>query len=158
MAFSRLLTSAGGVQSLWVSRVLKHPKKVFGGFDNVFRVYLFVEGIPKIWKKLIFTMACWATCKKAQPILGWIGNTFLHCPSLPSKSHHENSISSIFLESSHQTWKMLSNPPNTFWVFQYSRNSQCNMRQLTSWSRILNFHIPIYDFTTNSLEIHTYIP
>ena len=42
------------------------------------------------------------------------------------------------------------------WVFQYSRNSQCNMRQLPSWSCILNFHIqPIYDFTTNSFEIHT---
>ena len=30
------------------------------------------------------------------------GSTFLHCLSLPSKSHRENSISSIFLESTHQ--------------------------------------------------------
>ena len=30
------------------------------------------------------------------------GSPFLHCLSLPSKSHCENSISSIFLESPHQ--------------------------------------------------------
>ena len=30
------------------------------------------------------------------------GSTFLRCPSLPSKSHSGNSISSIFLESPHQ--------------------------------------------------------
>ena len=30
------------------------------------------------------------------------GSTFLHCLGLPSKSHCENSISSIFLESPHQ--------------------------------------------------------
>ena len=30
------------------------------------------------------------------------GSTFLPCLSLPSKSHRENSISSIFLESPHQ--------------------------------------------------------
>ena len=33
------------------------------------------------------------------------GSTFLHCLSLPSKSHRENSISSIFLESPHQVDK-----------------------------------------------------
>ena len=41
-----------------------------------------------------------------------------------SKSHHSNSIYFIFLGSPHQVdIKILSNPPDTFWVFQYSRNS-----------------------------------
>ena len=42
-----------------------------------------------------------------------------------SKGHREYSISFIFLESPHQVgMKELPNPQNTFWVFQYSRNSQ----------------------------------
>ena len=46
-------------------------------------------------------MAFRATCKIAQPIQP-IWQHILHCFSLPSKSHRENSISSIILESPHQ--------------------------------------------------------
>ena len=46
-------------------------------------------------------MAFWATCKIAQPIQP-IWQQILPCLGLPSKSHCENSISSIFLEFPHQ--------------------------------------------------------
>ena len=43
-----------------------------------------------------------------------------------SKSHHENSISFIFLESPHQVdmKDVVKSSKHFFWVFQYSRNSQ----------------------------------
>ena len=43
-------------------------------------------------------MAVWANCKIAQPIQP----IWQHIFALPSKSHREDSISSIFLESPHQ--------------------------------------------------------
>ena len=52
------------------------------------------------------------TCKITQPIQP-IWQHILPCLSLPSKSHCEKSISSICLESPF------------FWIFKYSRNSQC---------------------------------
>ena len=51
---SRKIVTWSGNNLLWVSRVLKYPKKVFGGFDN-----------ERNW---VLTMAFWATCKIAQPI------------------------------------------------------------------------------------------
>ena len=69
------------------------PKKVFGGFDNVFDVYL-MRGFQKYERSWILTMAFWVTCKIAR-------STFLPCLSLPSKSQCENSISSILVESPH---------------------------------------------------------
>ena len=56
------------------------------------------ENMKKNW---ILMMAFWATCKIAQPIQPIWQHTFLFL-SLPSKRHHDNSISSIFLESPHQ--------------------------------------------------------
>ena len=44
-----------------------------------------------------------------------------------SKSHRQNSISFIFLESSHQVdmKNVAKNLQTLFWVFQSSRDSQC---------------------------------
>ena len=66
--------------SLWFSRVLKYPKKYVCRIWQHFSCLL-VRGI---WKKLNSH------------------DGILPCLSLPSKSHSENSISSIFLESPHQ--------------------------------------------------------
>ena len=43
------------------------PKKVFGGFDNIFHVYL-MRGFQKYERNWILMMAFWASCKIAQPI------------------------------------------------------------------------------------------
>ena len=57
----------------------------------------------------------------------------LPCLSLPSKRHSENSISSIFLESPHQVdiKNAVKSSKHFFWLFQYSRNSQCNCSDKT---------------------------
>ena len=79
------------------------------------------EGIPKIWKKLNFH----------DGFLSYLQNNtansahlaFLPCLSLPSESHCENSISSIFLESPHQVdVKNIVKCWKDFFVFQHSRN------------------------------------
>ena len=54
-----------------------------------------MRGFQKYESNWILTMAFWATCKIAQPIQP-IWQHFLPCLSLPSKSHRENSISSIY--------------------------------------------------------------
>ena len=77
----------------YVSGVVKY-KKVFPPFDNVSHVYL-MRGFQKYERTWIITMAFWVTCKIAQPIQP-IWQHILPCLGLPSKSHHENSISSIF--------------------------------------------------------------
>ena len=47
----------------WVSKVLKYPK-VFGGFDNIFYVYL-MRGVQKYERNWILLMAFWATANSA---------------------------------------------------------------------------------------------
>ena len=59
-------------------------KKVFGGIDNIFHVYL-MRGFQKYGRNLILTVAFW--------LCYFAGS---------SKSHRENSISFIFLEFPHQ--------------------------------------------------------
>ena len=79
---------------LWVFRVLKHQKKCLEDLTSF--SCLLDEGIPKIWKKL----------NSHDGFLSYLQNSIWQhiwsCLSLPSKSHRENSISSIFLESPHQ--------------------------------------------------------
>ena len=88
---SRKIVTWSGNNLLWVSKVLKYPKKVFGGFDN-----------ERNW---VLTMAFWATCKIAQPIqpiwqhifaLPWSALkkppwefNFFHIFGIPSSSRHE---------------------------------------------------------------------
>ena len=91
--------------TLWVSRVLKYPLKVFEGFDNVFHVYLMRGFQISIWKKLNSHDGFCATCKIAQPnqpiwqqILAlpksalkkppWEFN-FFHIFRIPTSSRHE---------------------------------------------------------------------
>ena len=62
--------------ALWVSRVLKYPKKCLE--DNVFHVYLMRE-FQKYERNWILTMAFRATCKIAQPIQA----IWLHIFALP---------------------------------------------------------------------------
>ena len=100
------------------------PKKVFGGFDNVFHVCL-MRGFQKYEINQVLTMAFWATWKIAQPLQpiwrliftlpysalkkpSW-GFNFFHTFGNPSSSTHEKCC---------QIFQTL------FWVFQYSRNSQ----------------------------------
>ena len=44
-----------------------NTKKVFGGFDNIFHIYL-MRGFQKYERNRILMMALWVTCKIAQPI------------------------------------------------------------------------------------------
>ena len=46
-----------------------------------------------------------------------------------SKSHRKSSISFIFLESPHQVdlKNVVKSSKHFFWVFQYTRNSQCEV-------------------------------
>ena len=55
------------------------------------------------------------------------GSTSLPCLSLPSKSHHENSISSIFLESPHQVdmKNVVKSSKHFLGYFNTLENSQC---------------------------------
>ena len=55
------------------------------------------------------------------------GSTFLPCLSLPSKSHRENSISSIFLEPPQQVdmKNVVRSSKHFFGYFNTLKNSQC---------------------------------
>ena len=53
--------------ALWVSRVLKYPKKYLEDLTTFSYVYL-MRGFQKYERKWIITMAFWATCQIAQPI------------------------------------------------------------------------------------------
>ena len=85
--------------TLWVSRVLKYPNKCLEGLKFFFMSTWWWDS--KNMKEIVLTMAFWATYKIAQPIQP-IWEHILASLSLPSKSHRENSISSIILESPHQ--------------------------------------------------------
>ena len=59
-------------------------------------------GDPKNTKKFEFSRWLFELPAKEHSQFSPSGSIFLHCLGLPSKSHRENSISSIFLESLHQ--------------------------------------------------------
>ena len=76
------------------------PKKVFGGFGNILHVYLLRDSKNK--KEIEFSRLLFegrlTQCKNVLPD----GLHWLCYFASSSKSHRENSISFIFLESSHQ--------------------------------------------------------
>ena len=57
------------------------------------------EGIPKIWKKFNSHDGFLSYLQNSTANSAHLAAHFCACLSLPSKSHHQNSISSIFLES-----------------------------------------------------------
>ena len=85
------------------------------------------EGIPKIWKKLNFHDGFLSYLQNSTATSAHLAANFFPALVCPQKSHRENSISSIFLESPHQVdmKKRCQILQRLFWVFQYSRNSQC---------------------------------
>ena len=89
----------------WWFLCKKYTPPLYIDLVTLFHVYL-MRGFQKYLRNWILTVDFWATCKVAQTInhsqFSPSGSTFLHCLSLPSKNHGENSISFIFLESPHQ--------------------------------------------------------
>ena len=76
-----------------------------------------MRGFQNYERNLILTMAFWATCKIAhlkKPL--WEFN-FFYIFGIPSSSRHEKCCQIL------QT---------LFWVFQYSRNSQCGVQQAST--------------------------
>ena len=95
----------------WKRRV---PQKGFLRFDNVFHCLLYEE-IAKTDNKLNCHDGILSYLQDSTANPAHLAVLFLPCLGLPSKSHRENSISSIFLESPHQVdMKTLSNVRNTF--------------------------------------------
>ena len=133
------------------------PKKVFGGFDSIFHVYL-MRKFQKYGRNWILTVHRGAFCQftfwfitailvnpperklAKRTSVRWLfeGRVKQCINVLPyalnwlryfagsSKSHHENSICFIFLESPHQVdiKNLVQILQTLFWVFQYSKNSQ----------------------------------
>ena len=99
------------------------PIEVFGGFDNVFHVYL-MRGFQKYENGFLSYLQKYSQFSPS-------GSMFLPCLSLPSKSHCQNSISSIFLESPHivDMKNVVKSSQTLFWVFQYSTSSHCTERK-----------------------------
>ena len=98
--------------ALWVFRVLKYPKKVFGGFDNIFHVYLMRE-FQKYGRNWILTVAFWGQTKAVQKCAArwddWL--CYFAIVRIQFLSYFWNPLIMY-------TWKTLSNPPNTFfWYF-----------------------------------------
>ena len=75
-------------------------KKVFVKFDNVFHAYL-MRGFQKYGRNCILTVAFKGRLRQGKNVLP-DGLNWLCYFAGSSKSHRENSISSIFLESPHQ--------------------------------------------------------
>ena len=66
-------------KKLWVSRVLKYPKKVLGGFDNIFHAYL-MRRFQKYGRNWIFTVAFWGQTKAVQKCAArWAELAVLFC-------------------------------------------------------------------------------
>ena len=80
-------------KSLWVSRVLKYPKKCLGGLDNIFHVYL-MRKFQKYERNWILTVGFWGQTKTGQKCAARWAELAV--------SHRENKISFTFLESTHQ--------------------------------------------------------
>ena len=84
-----------------------------------------MRGFQKYGRNWIFTVAFWGQTKAVQKCAArWGELAVLFCSS---KSHLENSISFIFLEFPHQVdmKNVVKSSQTLFWVFQYSRNSNC---------------------------------
>ena len=84
----------------WVSKVLKYPKKCLEDLTTFFMSTWW--GDSKNMKEIEFSQWLFELPAKQHSQFSPSGSTFLPCLGLPSKSHCENSISSIFLESPHQ--------------------------------------------------------
>ena len=77
-----------------------NTQKVFWGFDNFFMPTWWRDS--KIWKKLNPHDGFLSYLQNGTANSAHLASHFCPCLSLPSKSHRENSISCIFLESLHQ--------------------------------------------------------
>ena len=86
------------------------------------------EGIPKICKKLNFHDGFLSYLQNSTANSAHLAaRTFLPCLGLPSKSHRENSISSICgIPSSSRHEKRCQMLQTLFWLFQCSKNP-CTM-------------------------------
>ena len=117
--------------SLGVSRVLKYPKKCLEDLTTSFMSTWW--GDSKNMEEIEFSR--WLL--KGRPRQGKSllpdGLNWLCYFTGSSKSHLENSISCIFLESPHQLGMkdVVKSSKHFFWLFQYSRNSQCNCSDKT---------------------------
>ena len=88
---------------LWVFRVWKYPKKCLEDLTTFFMSTWWEDS--KTMKEIEFSQWLFELPAKYHSQFIPSGSTFLSCLSLPSKSHHENSISSTCLESPHQVDK-----------------------------------------------------
>ena len=86
--------------ALWVSRALKYPKKCLQDLTMFFMSTWW--GDSKNMKEIESSRWLFELPAKWHSQFSPSGSTFLPCFSLPSKSHRENSIPSIVLESLHQ--------------------------------------------------------
>ena len=86
--------------SCYVSKVVKKDKKSFQHLTKNFMSTW--QGDSKNMKEIEFSQWLFELPAKLHSQFSPSGSTFLPCLSLPSKSHSENSISSIFLDFSDQ--------------------------------------------------------
>ena len=137
--------------------MVRYNKKFFQHLTTFFHVYL-IRGLQKYARNWNLRVAFWATCKKGQPIQP-IWQQFLPCLGLPSKSYLENSISSIFLESSRHE-KCCQILQTLFWVFQYLKTQSVKGYTKTFLCAVKMwfepFHISIWNSSNSTHNLATY--
>ena len=107
--------------SLWVSRVLKYPKKCLKDLTTFIMSTWW--GDSKNMVKIEFSRWLFeGRLRQGKNVLP-DGLNWLCYLAGSSKSHRENSISFMFFEFSHHE-KRCQIIQTLFWAFQYSRNSQ----------------------------------
>ena len=127
-------------RTLWVSRLLKYPKKYLEDLTTFFQVYL-MWGFQKYERNWILTMAFWVTCKIAQPIQPiWQHIFALPWSALKKPSWEFNFFHNFGIPSSSRPEKCCQILQKLFWVFQYSRNSQCQV-MLYAWASLIFYSI-----------------
>ena len=116
--------------SLWVSRVLKYPKKCLEDLTTFFMSTWW--GDSKNMEEIEFSRWLFeGRLRQGKNVLPDGLNWLCYFEGI-SKSHRKNSISVIYSESPHQLDMkiMVKSSEHFFWVFQYCRNSQWYVRRL----------------------------
>ena len=111
---------------LWVSRVLKYPKKCLEDLTTFFMSTW--GGDSKNMEEIEFPQWLFEGRPRQGKNVLPDGLNWLCYFAGSSKSHRENSISCIFLESPHQVLryeKCCQMLQTLFWLFQCSKNPRC---------------------------------
>ena len=101
-----------------------NTQKVFGGFHNIFHVYL-MRGFQKFGRNWILMVAFWEQTKAGQKCAARCGCAILQVSQKGKKPSWEFNFFHIFgiLSSSrYEKWCQILH--TLFWVLQYFRNSQ----------------------------------